>query len=364
MKFKWLVLGLSASVVLLVLTGYLRYPEPPLNELALAREKLALADKQKASVYAKANWKKAKGFYDSAMSAWSEENERFFFLRNYEESRVFANKSIDYAEMAASEARSGSKKLTSNFSTQLKNIGAQLKMFDGVYKNLPMSKKLINLLADCKLKHHELVLALEKGNASKMDGKLKTLETGVGELVVFAKTTMEEFSKEVPVWKKWVNAAIENSRKSGTALIVVNKYERECQVYSKGKLQASFSVELGSNWIGDKQRAGDKTTPEGHYKVLKRKASGQTKYYKALLLNYPNEEDKARFKMNKESGAIPQNASIGNLIEIHGEGGKGMDWTDGCIALENSDMDKIWKVVPENTPVVIVGALKVPQMNN
>jgi len=364
MKFKWLVLGLSALVVLLVLTGYLLYPKPPLNELALAREKLALADKQKASVYAIANYKMAKGFYDSAMTAWSDENDRFFFLRNYEESRIFASKSIDYAEMAALEAKTGSKKLTNNFSTRLKNIGTQLKLFDGVYKSLPMGKKLVNLLANSKLKHHELVLALEKGNTARMDRKLKELETGVGELVVFAKTTMDEFSKEVPTWKKWVASAIENSRKTGSALVIVNKYERECQVYSKGKLQASYTIELGTNWMGDKQREGDKTTPEGHYKVMKRKANGQTKYYKALLLNYPNEEDKSRFKKNKESGIIPQNASIGNLIEIHGEGGKGLDWTDGCIALENSDMDKIWKMVPENTPVVIVGALKVPQMSN
>ena len=61
---------------------------------------------------------------------------------------------------------------------------------------------------------------------------------------------------------------------------------------------------------------------------------------------------------------IPQNASIGNLIEIHGDGGKGLDWTDGCIALENTYMDKIWKLVPENTPVLIVGALSIPKTGN
>lgn len=364
MRFKWLVLGLSALVVLLFLTGYVLYPKPPLDELALAREKLALAEKQKASVYAKGNWKKAKTFYDSAMESWSRENERVFFLRSYEESRVFANKSIDYAEMAAQEAKTGSKKLVNSFSTRLKNIGVQLALFDGTYKNLPMSKRQMSLLASSKLKHQEMVNSLEKGNTNKMEQRLKVLESGVGELVVFAKTTLEEFSREVPTWKKWVNSAIESSRKNGSALIVVNKYDREFMLYSKGKLQATYPIELGANWIGDKLRSGDKTTPEGHYKVLKRKANGQTKYYKAFLLDYPNEEDKKRFKQNKANGVIPQNASIGNLIEIHGDGGKGLDWTDGCIALENTYMDKIWKLVPENTPVLIVGALSIPKTGN
>ncbi|PWL28432.1 L,D-transpeptidase family protein [uncultured Roseivirga sp.] len=364
MRFKWLVLGLSALVVLLVLSGYALYPKPPLDELALAREKLALADKQKASVYAKSSWTKAKMFYDSAMNSWSAENERLFFLRTYNESRDFANKSIEYAEMAAQEAKAGSKKLTNSFANRLKNIGGQLTLFDGSYKRLPMSKRQLSLLASSKLKHQELTNALAKGNTGKMEQKLKVLESSVGELVVYAKNTLEEFSREVPTWKKWVNSAIENSKRTGSALVVVNKYNRELKIYSRGKLISTYSVELGANWIGDKQRSGDKTTPEGHYKVLKRKANGQTKYYKAFLLDYPNEEDKKRFKQNKAEGIIPQSASIGNLIEIHGDGGKGIDWTDGCIALENSDMDKIWKLVPENTPVLIVGALNMPKTGN
>ena len=362
MKIKWLVLGLSVLVGLLILTGLLLYPEPPLNELSLAREKLAKAETQKASVHAKSNWKKAKSLYDSAMVSWSKENERFFFFRNYNDSREYAAKSVEYAEMAELEAKTGSKKLNNSISSRLKSIGSELAQFDGIYEKLPMSKRLMNLLAESKLKHQELTLAFQKGNTSKVDKDLKKLELGVGELVVFAKSTMEEFSNNIPNWKKWVNSAIENSRKTGASLIVVNKYDREFLLYSKGKLQGTYQVELGVNWIGDKLRSGDKTTPEGYYKVVKRKANSQTKYYKAFLLDYPNEEDKQRFKQNKANGVIPQNASIGNLIEIHGDGGKGLDWTDGCIALENSDIDKIWKLVPENTPVVIVGALSMPKM--
>ncbi len=59
------------------------------------------------------------------------------------------------------------------------------------------------------------------------------------------------------------------------------------------------------------------------YKIIEKKQNGQTKYYKALLLNYPNEDDKKRFLANKKNGIISKDAKIGNLIEIHGNGGKG-----------------------------------------
>jgi lipoprotein-anchoring transpeptidase ErfK/SrfK len=52
---------------------------------------------------------------------------------------------------------------------------------------------------------------------------------------------------------------------------------------------------------------------------------------------------------------IAASADIGNLIEIHGDGGKGIDWTDGCIALKNTDMDILYKLVPNGTTVTIVG---------
>ncbi|HEY9116823.1 MAG TPA: L,D-transpeptidase family protein, partial [Roseivirga sp.] len=364
MKIKWLVLGLSVLVGLLILTGFMLYPKPPLKEIAIAREKLALAEKQKAAIYAKGPWLEAKNYYDAAMKSWGTENEKFFFLRSFDQTKALAESSIKAAETAEQEAKLGGKKMTGGLSTRLKNLGKQLDLFEGSYKSLPMSKKQINLLADSKLKYKELKNALTQGNTNKMEQKVGQLESHIGELVVFAKSTLEQYAKEVPAWKKMVNAAIETSRKSTTSLIVVDKYARECRIYNKGKLLAQYDVELGANWIGDKLKSGDKTTPEGNYKVVKKKANGQTKYYKALLLDYPNAEDKLRFKQNKERGLIPENATIGNLIEIHGEGGKGIDWTDGCVALQNEDIDKIWTVVKENTPVVIVCSLHIPSIND
>ena len=91
-------------------------------------------------------------------------------------------------------------------------------------------------------------------------------------------------------------------------------------------------------------------------RVTQKKKGSETKFHKALLINYPNDEDKRRFQTAKNKGILPAKTDIGGLIEIHGSGGKGIDWTDGCIALEDNDMDAVYKLVAVNTPVIIVGS--------
>ncbi len=110
--------------------------------------------------------------------------------------------------------------------------------------------------------------------------------------------------------------------------------------------------------MGNKEYQGDKRTPEGLYKVTKKISEGRTKYHKALLLNYPNSQDNERFINNKKTGNIHAAAKIGGLIEIHGHGGKGADWTEGCIALANEDIDVLYKFISVGTPVLIIGSAR------
>ena len=93
------------------------------------------------------------------------------------------------------------------------------------------------------------------------------------------------------------------------------------------------------------------------YKIIKKKPHGDSGYHKALLINYPNEEDYANFNSKKRQGQLSRNSQIGGLIEIHGDGGKGDDWTSGCIALRNSDIDELFSRVSVGTPVTIVGSM-------
>ena len=156
-------------------------------------------------------------------------------------------------------------------------------------------------------------------------------------------------------WKRWVDETLQDSRERGDIAIIVNKLQRRLNVYYRGLKLASYPAELGANGLARKDHAGDRATPEGKYRIIALKQGRATKYHKALLINYPNDEDLARHPQGKARGIIPSRAGIGNLIEIHGDGGQGRYWTDGCIALTNDHMDRVFARVHQGTPVTIVG---------
>ena len=158
-------------------------------------------------------------------------------------------------------------------------------------------------------------------------------------------------------WREWARETIAQSRRSADTAIIVDKLRRRLALYHRGVQVASFPAELGANGLRPKNHAGDQATPEGMYRVLELKEGGNTKYYKALLIDYPNGDDLQRFRRAKQRGTIPSRVAIGGLIEIHGAGGEGKDWTDGCVALTNSHIDDLYGHVRVGTPVTIVGTL-------
>jgi murein L,D-transpeptidase YafK len=119
---------------------------------------------------------------------------------------------------------------------------------------------------------------------------------------------------------------------------------------------SEFAIELGPNWMRTKCRQGDDATPEGRYSIIARRSGNQTKYGWALVINYPNDEDRRRFVLGKRRGEIDASARIGGAVEIHGGGGRSSDWTDGCVALVNDDMQALYRMASVGTPVTIVGA--------
>lgn len=158
------------------------------------------------------------------------------------------------------------------------------------------------------------------------------------------------------LWKKWAQQAVAASLSPPGVSLLVVKEDHQLHVYRNGRRTRTFTVELGARSVDQKLHAGDRATPEGLYRVIKKKGRGQTKYTLALLLNYPNEEDRARFARLKVQGKITLRTGIGGLIEIHGHGGQGFDWTDGCVALPDPQMETLYNEVPVGTVVAIVGA--------
>ena len=160
------------------------------------------------------------------------------------------------------------------------------------------------------------------------------------------------------LWQSWVDEALGASR--GRPVVVVVKAGRRCHLLRDGAVVASFRADLGRAGLADKLHAGDRATPEGRYRVTEKRDRGATAYYRALMLDYPNEDDRKEYADAVRRGLVPRGRGIGGLIEIHGRGGQGVDWTDGCVAVADADMDRLFAAVEVGTPVVIVGTADVP----
>jgi hypothetical protein len=156
---------------------------------------------------------------------------------------------------------------------------------------------------------------------------------------------------QIAQWRRLAERAVEKSRTSGQTVIVISKLERILTIYQAGMPVKTYEVGLGFNGLNDKLHAGDDATPEGNYQVIKK--IGASKYGKGLLINYPNEEDIKKFNEAKRKGYITSSTRIGGLIEIHGGGKDGL--TKGCVALDDKEMDELFRMITVGTPVTIVG---------
>jgi murein L,D-transpeptidase YafK len=134
--------------------------------------------------------------------------------------------------------------------------------------------------------------------------------------------------------------------------VVIVKSARTMTLERGGQPIKTYKVALGGQPIGAKQQQGDHKTPEGEYFIDAKIAHSQ--FYMALHLSYPSAEDRAR--------ARKRGVSPGGDVEIHGLGKKYgwigdrhrlTDWTDGCIAVTNEEIEDIFRIVPVGTHVEI-----------
>ena len=134
--------------------------------------------------------------------------------------------------------------------------------------------------------------------------------------------------------------------------IVVDKSDRQLYLYSDGELIRTMDVALGLVPEGHKQQEGDFRTPEGRYQIEAKNPDSD--YFLSLKISYPNNQDRQR--------ARARGVSPGGQIMIHGLPNEpryaesryvGSDWTDGCIAVSNSDMIDLWLMTPVSTSIEI-----------
>lgn len=329
---------------------------PPVEDLKLARTQITKAKNFKANEYALGLLKKSIELYDSAMINWKIENEKISVFRNYDSTRYYAKQSILIASKAIDKSSANSKVLNLELAKTLRHLQKTCDEFQRKFDKLPIDQ-LKKQNSKGRLLLGEARISYEKNDLKTANEKIREAKVLIEKSYKQASATLTNYFNNYSQWKKWVDISIKQSAEKREALIVVDKYSRTCLVYQNGVVKEKFNIELGKNWMGTKLHQGDQATPEGTYKVVTRKEKHKTKYYKALLINYPNKEDEQRFNNNKKNGLVKANKKIGGLIEIHGGGGQGVDWTDGCVALRDKEMDRLFALVSVGTPVVIVGSL-------
>jgi len=134
--------------------------------------------------------------------------------------------------------------------------------------------------------------------------------------------------------------------------VVVEKAARKLHLMKGGTAFRTFRIALGMQPVGDKEREGDFRTPEGTYLLDRRNPNSE--YFLSIHISYPSNSDSLQAR---ERGLDP-----GGAIMIHGQPNEPtrsetyyltQDWTNGCIAVSNSDMIDIWLMTPDNTPIEI-----------
>ncbi|HEX5788839.1 MAG TPA: L,D-transpeptidase family protein [Woeseiaceae bacterium] len=135
-------------------------------------------------------------------------------------------------------------------------------------------------------------------------------------------------------------------------LVVVEKAKRQLHLVKDGEIFRTFRIALGIEPVGDKQEEGDFRTPEGRYYLDMRNEDSE--YFLSIRVSYPSGDDR---REAGERGVDP-----GGAIMIHGQPNqptrsemyyRTQDWTNGCVAVSNSDMIDIWLMTTRNTPIEI-----------
>jgi murein L,D-transpeptidase YafK len=134
--------------------------------------------------------------------------------------------------------------------------------------------------------------------------------------------------------------------------VVVRKSEHKLYLYSGSRLLGTYRVELGLSPTGQKEREHDFRTPEGHYYLARRNI--RSDFFLSIQVSYPNKDDEKRARKNRwQPGGLIMVHGLPNNMKHSADYYASNDWTDGCIALSNSDMVEFWMRTQDNIPIDI-----------
>lgn len=362
-SFPRLAAYAAAAVILAAIAqgaGVLLVPAAaPVLELREAREALAAARGPEVEAWAPDLLAEAQRLHTEALALYGAEQERAPGLRRYDATSRLLLQSAGQARLAMRGAvdRRGDAKWRAEAAVAdgTEDVRGAEKVASVVA--LPLANRVSLSRARMALNEARALLDAGQYAAAHERGRDASRLAAVvrGATAKLAARFGDEES--LRTWQSWVNGTIAGSKRSRSHAIIVDKDRGMVSLYKAGRIVKSYEADMGVNNAGRKARAGDKATPEGTYKIIQKKGRGSSKYHKALLLDYPNDMDRRRHEAAVRAGIAQRGTNLGGLIEIHGDGGKGRDWTDGCVALSNGDMDDLFARVGVGTPVTIVGSL-------
>lgn len=284
-------------------------------------------------------WATARGQYDSAWQIINEENSKWFFLRDYQRAESLLMRASSSATLAISVARENRNHRRDEMAKELSDLrdrlASQREGFDNSLERLQLGDEMTR--AELKL-----AVAWKSQGLDSLDRIQSAIDDARAAITALEDKLSDDGTddgRQPKLWRQWIDETVDWTRTGGNALIVL-KSEHRAYLVKKGKVFDMFPVELGYRSAREKIRAGDAATPEGTYRVVRKRETG-SRYYKALLLDYPNDSDRQRFDRARRNGELPRWVRIGGDIEIHGEGGRGTDWTKGCVAMANDDIDRV-----------------------
>jgi murein L,D-transpeptidase YafK len=344
---------LFVIIILSICIGCSAPPEPPEVHHIVVQQAALL--KAGALEYAPDEYQKYRTAYWNANNAFIREDEKLRWFKDITSAR----------DQFRSVLGEGNKILAAIKKIKEKRAQAILQRISSLENRVASLKESTSMLNEARLLRKNLSKAevllseaeflYKKGDFDTVETKLSMVNSYSLKSMATANSILSRYMdrKQVAKWRNMAEATIDESKRKGIVVFIVSKIDNDLIVYKKGKKIGTYDIGLGRNALKDKLYSGDSATPEGRYYVVKKNAN--SRYYKALLFDYPNNEDRIRFNAAKKKGLIPARTGIGSLLEIHGGGSDGM--TRGCISLENNDMDKIYSIADEGTPITIVGAV-------
>ncbi len=349
------LLTISLFVLTALTTGceFFRGPQPPLARLQNAKDALERAAASGSIKYSEGAYRHAERLIQTGWMEMARQNGRISIFRNYFKADSLLRRAESVAEHGMRETQDSLNTLDKRQWKEIRDYENELNTWRDALDGSLILFQAERIWTDADIhlssaKQLAKIKEYEESHRSVALGRQRLAR--LGEFI--AKREGDE-AASMKIWRQWVDAVVEQSKRDQIYAIAVDKVAHKTYLLKNGRVVRTYQSELGYNSASNKLFAGDGATPEGTYKVTKVKI-GDTKYYKALLLNYPSEADYRRFADNKRNGIISKHSGIGRLIEVHGDGGSGSDWTDGCVALTNADMDHLVKHVGVGTPVVIV----------